>query len=110
MINKPNLIRSRIDCILVWGHGLKHLEDIIFEIEKNKNFEVLKIIKHIPKSQKKLVKEVYSYDYAPFYHLKNKTKYLMKVDNVVCFIIVKNIIPNEDFYGEGAFRHVESVN
>lgn len=101
---------SRIDTILVWGHGVKFLDDILLEIEENKNFEILKIIKHIPKSQKKLVKEVYSFDYAPFYHLKDKTKYLMKVDKEVCFIIIKNILPNEDLYGVGAFRHIESVS
>lgn len=110
MKNKLNLIRGRIDCVLIWGHGIKYLKEIIFEIEKNKNFEILKIIKYIPKSIDSFIREVYSYDYAPFEHLKAKTKYLKKVDNTVCFIIIKNFNPNEEFYGDGAFRHNESLS
>ena len=104
-----NLIKTRIDCFLIWGHGIKHLFEILNDIENNDNFKILKIIKHIPKSQKNLVKEVYSYDYAPFEHLNDKTKYLNRVDNLVCFIIIENLKPNEDFFGNGPFRHIESV-
>lgn len=100
---------SRVDCIIIWGHGMKFFEEILQEIEENNNFEILKIIKHIPKSQKHLVREVYSFDYAPFVHLKSKTKYLHQVKNEVCFIFVKNIVPKEDLYGKGRFRHIESV-
>ena len=110
MKNKINLNRSRIDCILIWGHGLKYLQKILLEIENHENFEILKIIRHIPKTQKQLVKEVYSYDYAPFEHLKDKTKYLKRVDKQVAFILLKNIYPDEDLYGRGPFRHVESVS
>lgn len=110
MKNKINLTRPRIDCLLIWGHGLIYLDEILTEIEDHENFEILKVIKHIPKSQRQLVKEVYSYDYAPFEHLKEKTKYLKGVDKQVCFILVNNIYPNEDLYGVGDFRHIESVS
>ena len=107
--NKINLVRPRVDCILIWGHGMKYFKEIISEIEQNEYFEILKIIKHIPKSQKHLVREVYSYDYAPFEHLVDKTKYLKRVDKEVCFILIKNLNPMEDLYGKGEFRHIESV-
>ena len=100
---------SRVDSIIIWGHGMKFFAEILLELEENNNFQILKIIKHIPKSQKHLVREVYSFDYAPFVHLKSKTKYLHQVKNEVCFIFIKNLAPNEDFYGDGRFRHVESV-
>ena len=51
---------------------------------------------------------MYAYDYAPFWHLKDKSKYLMGTKNEVCFIFIKNNHPNIDFYGEKNFRHLES--
>ena len=103
------LPKSRIDCILIWGHGLGYFNDILNDIRSNKNFEILKIQKHKPKSMKAFVKEIYSYDYAPFWHLKSKTKYLLKTPQEVCFIFLKNLNPNEDYLGENAFRHKESL-
>lgn len=102
------LEQARIDCILIWGHGLIHINDILNDIESNKNLQVLRIQKHRPKSIKKFVKKIYSYDYAPFWHLKLKTKYLLKTSHEVCFVFVKNINPAEDYFGEGSFRHKES--
>jgi len=58
---------------------------------------------------KSFVKEMYSYDYAPFWHLKSKTKYLLKTPQEVCFIFIKNLNPAEDYLGEGFFRHKEST-
>jgi hypothetical protein len=109
-MKKLNLIHSRFDCILIWGHGIKYLKDILKDIRENENFEILKIQRHNPKSIKSFVKQMYSYDYAPFWHLKNKTKYLLKSSNEVCFIFIKNLNPNEDYLDEGDFRHKESLS
>ncbi len=100
---------DRIDCILIWGHGLRYFDDILNDIRVNKNFEILRIQKHKPKSMKTFVKEMYSYDYAPFWHLKSKTKYLLKTPKEVCFIFFRNFNPHEDYLGERAFRHKEST-
>jgi len=100
---------NRIDSILVWGHGLKYLSKILADIRQNKHFEVLKIQRHKPQNIKGFVKEVYSYDYAPFWHLKEKTRYLIRTPREVCFIFIKNKLPDEDFLGEGDFRHRESL-
>lgn len=109
-MKKTNFInKSRIDSILIWGHGIEYFNDILNDIRANKNFEIQKIQKHRPKSMKSFVKEMYSYDYAPFWHLKAKTKYLLKTPQEVCFIFIKNLNPNEDFLDEGSFRHKESL-
>ena len=99
----------RIDCIIIWGHGLKYFDDILREIREKKSFKVLRIQRYKPKNLKKFVKEVYSYDYAPFWHLKAKTKYLLKTEQEVCFIFIKNLDPNEDYFGKNLFRHKESL-
>ena len=98
----------RIDCIIIWGHGLKYFDDILSAIRENKSFEVLRIQKYKPTNIKKFVKEVYSYDYAPFWHLKEKTKYLLNTPKEVCFIFFENLYPDEDYLDVGYFRHKES--
>lgn len=98
----------RYDYFLIWGNGLKYKNQIIDEIRKDHNFQIIKILHHKPKNIKKLVHAIYSYDYAPFWHLKNKTKYLLKTAPDVEFIFVKNLNPQEDYVGEGDFRHIES--
>jgi hypothetical protein len=108
-MNTLSLKRTRIDCILIWGHGMKDFDYILNDIIKNENFNIIKIHKHKPKNIKKFVKEMYSYDYAPFWHLKAKTKYLLKIPREVCFVFVRNLLPNEDYLGENSFRHKESL-
>lgn len=102
--------KSRIDCILIWGHGLTYFNDILNDIRANKNFVILKIQKYKPVNMKSFIKEIYSYDYAPFWHLKTKTRYLLKVPNEVCYIFIKNLNPNEDYLDLGSFRHKESLS
>ena len=105
-MKKTNLQGKRIDCVLVWGHGEKYINDILNDIRDNENFEVLKIQKHKPKNIRTFVKEMY---YAPFWHLKAKTKYLLKTKHEVCFIFIKNFYPEEEFLDSGKFRHKESM-
>lgn len=98
----------RFDYILIWGHGLKYKNQILDIIRNHKDLRIVKLLYHHPGTIKKLVKTVYSYDYAPFYHLKAKTRYLMNTPNEVFFVFFENQNPDEDYLGEGAFRHIES--
>ena len=103
--------KERFDYFIIWGHGLKYKEEIIEVIENNPNLEVLAIQKHNPKSIEKLVKAIYSYDYAPFKHLTNKTKYLLSTKASVLFIFVRNTNPREEYTeGNPVFRHKECVS
>ncbi|EIB6348713.1 hypothetical protein K9D67_004749, partial [Vibrio parahaemolyticus] len=101
--------RSRLDTIIVWGHGLSHLNSIVKMIRDTEYFEIIRFIKHKPKSMKKFVNQVYSYDYAPLVHLKSKIKYLEKVEPCLMCIVIKNKSPMVDILGEGNFRHKESL-
>lgn len=101
--------KTRVDTILIWGHGMRYFDEILGEIRRNKNFNIVMIQKHQPKNIKKFVKEIYSYDYAPFWHLKSKTEYLLKFTGEVCFIFVESLNPVEDYFGKGRFRHKELV-
>lgn len=99
---------SRYDCIVVWNHGFNFLEDILSELRQTNNIEIVLIHHHSCRSMKKLVRNIYSYDYAPLAHLKSKIKYLNHLRPEAFFIFIKNIKPNIDYYGHGKFRHIES--
>ncbi|WP_166267070.1 hypothetical protein [Providencia sp. M-27] len=100
-------IKKRYDCILVWPHAIQKLDLILKDIYLNENFTILVIKKHKVSNFSKFVKKIYSFDYAPWHHLKEKTKYLRKVGNEVCFIFVENKNPEVELVDEGKFRHAE---
>ena len=103
------LENSQVDYILIWGHGLVYKDNIIDVIEAQANLKILKILFYKPRKISDLVKTIYSYDYAPFRHLKEKTRYLKSTPNKTLFIFVDNIKPDNDYLGEGRFRHLESM-
>jgi len=105
-----NMGNTKYDYFLIWGHGLKYKKEIINMVRDSGFLEVKLIMFYKVKNMRKFVKKVYSHDYAPFEHLKSKTKYLLTVDPTICFILVLNKNPCVEFVGEGAFRHIECMN
>lgn len=103
------LNERRLDCIIIWGHGLSYSDDILNMIRDVDDFEITRIIKYKPKKLKRFVNEVYSYDYAPIEHLKSKIKYLNNVKPEVLCIVINNTKPFVDIIGKGSFRHEESL-
>ena len=101
------LRKERYDYFLIWGNGMPYKEEIL-DIIRSKGFlKILRAMDYRPKSIAKFVRKVYSYDYAPFEHLKSKTRYLLKTDPDVVFIFVLNENAQERYSGKGAFRHIE---
>ncbi|MCF7834036.1 MAG: hypothetical protein K9L98_01220 [Candidatus Pacebacteria bacterium] len=103
-----NKEETRYDYFLIWGNGLHHKDGILDIIREEKSLKIIKIFEHKIKNMKKFVKEVYSHDYAPYQHLKDKTKYLLSTDPKVIFIFVKNKNKDEDYFGDNEYRHIES--
>ena len=100
----------RYDYFLIWGNGIQYDSQIIDIIAESPNLEIIKIVKYIPTNGiEEFVKQIYSFDYAPFEHLREKTRYLMTTECLVEIIFVKNYAPDEEWRGTGAFRHIESV-
>lgn len=100
--------RARYDYVLVWGHGIRYIDEILAAIRWHSALKIVKIVNHVPHSVEDLVEVIYSYDYAPIEHLRGKTEYLKGTPNEVYFIFVENREPGEDFFGEGPYRHIES--
>lgn len=107
--NQKSIIpqRERYDYFLIWGHGLPYQKEIIATIRNCAQFRIVMIAKHRARSIRRLVRTIYSYDYAPFEHLRSKTKYLLKTGADVLFIFLHNRDCREAYVGEGAFRHIE---
>jgi hypothetical protein len=105
---KFDLIESRYDFFLIWGHGLQHKDKIIDLIAKEQNFEIVNIVKHKTKNIKKFVAKVYEHDYVPYSHLKNKTKYLMTTPKKVMCIFIRNKNPDEVWKLGHGTGHIES--
>lgn len=100
---------SRYDSIIIWGHGLSHLEQILMMLRNIDTFDIVRIVKYQPSNMKKFIRKVYSYDYAPLAHLKSKIKYLEQVEASLVCIVINNHIPDVDILGYGDFRHKESL-
>lgn len=101
--------KYRYDYILIWGNGLQYEDEIIQRIRFHPDFDVIHILSHKPKSISTFVKVVYSFDYAPFWHLEGKTQYLLSTAAEVKIIVFRNNNPDEEYLGEGDFRHLESM-
>lgn len=100
---------DRYDYFLIWGNGLQYRKQILGFLREQPDMEILKVVNHKPKSIKKLVRQIYSHDYAPLQHLKIKTRYLLKTAPEVVFIFVCNLNAQESYFGTGAFRHTECL-
>jgi len=104
-----NLSKHRYDYFLIWGNGLEYRENIINIIAECNFLEILKITNYKTSNIKKFIRKVYSYDYAPFEHLRAKTRYLLKSSPEIVVIFVLNKNPDERWYGEGLFKHIECM-
>lgn len=100
---------SRFDSIIVWGHGVQYIEEILKMVRDTDEFIIVRVIKFRPSSMKRFVKKVYAYDYAPLGHLKDKIKYLRSIDSTTICIVINNTAPNIDIFGVGSFRHKECL-
>jgi hypothetical protein len=99
--------KKRYDFFLIWGHGMQYKKEIVDEIKKNPDFSIKLIKAHTPKSIKKLINEVYSFDYAPIRHLRKKTRYLKKTPTSVLFIFIENKDVEETLLGKKKHIHIE---
>lgn len=103
------LTKSRVDCLVIWGNGKEYISQILHNLDSDSELEILLIKKIKPKKIKTLVNKIYSFDYAPIIHLKGKIKYLKTIDPETTFIFIKNLKPNIEYFGNGKFRHIESL-
>lgn len=109
-MNRLKYRKARYDSFIIWGHGLQYANDIYNLILNNNKFEIIRSVQYKVRNINKFVSGVYSFDYAPLYHLKDKVRYLKNTPREVLIIFIKNNCPEEYYYGENKFRHLECKN
>lgn len=99
---------TRMDYLLLWGHGLAHTAEILQMVRRHPDLEILSIVHREVADIAQFVQDVYACDTVPFVHLVAKTRYLLQTPPKVLFVLLRNHRPDEKQFGEGAFRHVQS--
>lgn len=97
----------RLDVLLIWGHGLPHLDGILDTVRADPNFRIRRVVTRDVDDLPRFVRSVYNFDYAPFRHLIDKTRYLMTTPPRIAVIFADNLAPDECETGQGRFAHLE---
>ena len=95
----------RYDFFIIWGNGLPYIEAILEILRGEDNIEIIRIESRQIKNMKKFVFDSYACDSVPIEHLRSKLRYLFKERSDIVIAFIKNLAPEENYFGEGAFRH-----
>lgn len=106
MLDKINT-RFRYDFFIIWGNGLDYTSQIIDILNKENFLHIIRINNRKIKNMKKFVWRLYYCDSVPTEHLQLKLNYLYKTKKEIIIIIVKNLKPQEMYFGDGQFRHIQ---
>jgi len=97
----------RHDALIIWGHGLPDLDGILGLVRATPGFKIRRILLREIDDMPRFVRSVYNFDYAPYGHLIEKTRYLLGVPPRAAFIFLDNVAPEEHTVGKGRFAHIE---
>lgn len=97
----------RLDALLIWGHGLPDLDGILSAVRADPGFRIRRVVVRDIDDMPRFVRSVYNFDYAPYRHLIDKTRYLMQTPPRCAVIFTDNLQPDEHETGSGRFKHIE---
>jgi len=101
-------LRERLDCIVIWNHGIQ-FEDAIVEMLVASGIQPRAFFRRAPRNLRKTLRIVYADDYAPRYHLRSKLRYLRALPTEHLVILAGNSEPTNEVCGSGRFRHLTST-
>lgn len=96
--------------IIIWGHGIEYILDILNIINNNINCSILNIKRGSIDNYENFIKNIYKLEMVNSNHIFNKTQYLKSVKNEYFHILIKNYGSNIKEYGEGTFKVWADVN
>ena len=99
---------NRLDYFIIWPNGINSMIEIIDHIADNE-FDILRIVEFQIHNMNKFLKIIYSHDYAPYFHLRAKLKYLKKLNNkkvIIIFVLNKN--SSSFIKNTNGYEHIES--
>ncbi|MEO0475282.1 MAG: hypothetical protein AAF085_04810 [Planctomycetota bacterium] len=97
----------RHDVLIIWGHGLPDLDGVLEMVRATPGFHIRRVLLRDIDDMPRFVRSVYNFDYAPYRHLIDKTKYLLSTPPRAAFIVLENTDPEEHTVGNGRFAHTE---
>lgn len=97
----------RHDALIIWGHGLPELDSVLGLVRATDGFTIRRILLREIDDMPRFVRSVYNFDYAPYRHLIDKTRYLLQVPPRAAFVFLDNHEPEEHTVGRGRFAHTE---
>lgn len=97
----------RHDALIIWGHGLPDLDGVLDLVRATPGFAIRRILIRDIDDMPRFVRSVYNFDYAPYRHLIDKTRYLMQTPPRFAVIFADNLEPKEHEAGVGRFAHIE---
>lgn len=97
----------RYDIFIVWGNGLNVISDIVHIINRDLNFNIIRLKYYSYVDALSFVKDIYKCDTVPWEHLVSKSRYLLNTQNKCMVILVKNLKPREQLVGTGQFKHIQ---
>ena len=103
-------ITTMYNSIIVWGHGLEYILDILNTINNSINCTILNIKRGNINNYENFIKNIYKLEMVNSNHIFNKTQYLKSVKNEYFHILIKNYGSNIKEYGEGTFKVWADVN
>ena len=90
--------------IIVWGHGMKDIIDILNFINTTIDCNILNVKKGVITDFEYFIKNIYKLEMVNINHIISKTNYLKTVKNEYIHILLKNNGANIKQYGEGQFK------
>jgi len=97
-------ITTMYNSIIVWGHGLEYILDILNTINNSINCTILNIKRGNINNYENFIKNIYKLEMVNSGHIFSKTQYLKSVKNEYLHILIKNYGSNIKQYGEGSFK------
>lgn len=102
---------TRYDFIIIFSHAIEHERQIMCLIRDFPNIEIEYIRKlnalEVCPTMQDFIEGLYSCDHVPIEHLRGKTAYMQTISPEFIFVLVKNLEPDEQLFGEGEFQHIQ---
>ena len=96
--------------IIVWGHGIKYIQDIIHNLMNDIDCHILNIKKFNIDNINNLISKIYKLEMVNSNHIKAKTQYLNSIEKEYIHILIKNYGSNLKEYGSGNFKVIADEN
>jgi hypothetical protein len=103
-------ISTMYNSIIIWGHGIEYMDNIINSLKDNIDCDILNIKKIAVVNINDFINNCYKLEMINKNHIIAKTNYLKKVEPNVIHVLIKNYGVKYKTYGSGSFKVISDEN